>query len=173
MKHNKEIHSYICVKDNTPKIINGNSQTEILRDQTNKSIKELGNKYYQIKYILERINIHRDALYNIGKRLEEEYKKLKYIKPLKAKQRRMKDSLYCWYAENFYNEMIQPNSFFIEKIKHYNSQNCLSQCTNEFTENITNIDNNNQILIYENEPQKNEIFYIFNHFTNIYLITEQ
>lgn len=169
MIHNKEIHSLIYVKENSPKVIHENSQTEILREQTNKSIRELGNKYYQIKNILEQINIRRDVLYDIGKKLEEEYKKTKYIKPLKAKNRRMKDSLFCWFAENFYFEIMAPNSFIVEKIKQYkNNQNCLSTNNNEMNEIFTNTDTN-QIITNVNDQQKNDVFYVINNYTNIYL----
>ena len=82
MKHIKENNSFILTNNDSTKVITQNSQTEKLREQTNKSIKELGNRYYHVKQILERINIRRDVLYDIGKKLEEEYEKIKRIIPL-------------------------------------------------------------------------------------------
>lgn len=171
MKHKKEIQSIIYCKNNSPKTIPENSQTEILRNQTNQTIRELGNKYYQVKSILEKINIRRDSLYDIGKKLEEEFKKVKYIKPLLSKNRRMKDSLYCWFAENFYYEIIQPNSLLIEKIKQYNNngKSTSPKNINELTSNLRNNETNNQIITQENNQQGNEVFYVIHNFTNIYL----
>ena len=168
MKH-KEINSFIYVNNNSSEIITPNSQTEKLRDQTNKSIKELGYKYYEIKRILERINIRRDVLYDIGKQLEEEYKRIKYIVPLKAKNRRMKDSLYCWYTENFYFEMMQPNSPFVEKIKQYNNQSCFQKNINELSENVENKSTNNQTFTNENDQSQNVYYYVFSNCSNIYV----
>ena len=170
MKHKKEINSFICANNDSSEIISQNSLTDKLRDQTNKSIKELGDKYYQIKLILERINIRRDVLYDIGKKLEEEFKRIKYIVPLKAKNRRMKDSLYCWYTENFYNEMILPNSPFIGKIKEYNNQSRLQKSINELSENLANISTNNQTLTNTNNNlQTNDVLYVFGNLSNIYV----
>ncbi|KAK8888831.1 hypothetical protein M9Y10_033571 [Tritrichomonas musculus] len=91
-------------------------QTKNIREKTNERIRALGNKYYVIKSLFEQSSLKRDAIFSFGKQLENEYKTIKKGIYLQNQSKRMKESLYCWYAENFYEEITQPNSFLLKRI---------------------------------------------------------
>ena len=91
-------------------------QTQNIREQTNIKIKELGDKYFHVKSLFEQMNFHRDNLFFFGKQIEEKMKNDKIINHLMSQNKRMKEALYCWYAENFYKEIFEPNSVFIKNL---------------------------------------------------------
>lgn len=91
-------------------------QTKSLRDKTNEKIRLLGKKYYIIKEIFDKLNFKRDDIFIIGKELEDEYKDVKQNIHLQNQTRRMKEALYCWYAEHFFNEISIPNSVFLNNL---------------------------------------------------------
>ncbi|KAK8871965.1 hypothetical protein M9Y10_007714 [Tritrichomonas musculus] len=91
-------------------------QTQKIRNKINLKIRELGSKYYQIKGILDRMNIQRDTLFLIAKELEVMYKDQKKGIHIQAQFRRMKEALHCWFCENFYQEFTEPNIPFLNNI---------------------------------------------------------
>lgn len=91
-------------------------QTQKNRDKLNTKIRLLGDKYYKTKAFFERLNIHRDNLFFLGKHLEEQFKQIKKGIHLQAQAKRMKEALYCWYAENFYKEIFESSPLFYEAL---------------------------------------------------------
>ena len=89
-------------------------QTDNLREKTNKKIRLLGKKFYDVKNLFDQHKLHRDVLYYTGKEIEKEYV-TKFN--LQFQYKRNKESLICWYAENFYNEIFSPNSYIMNKLK--------------------------------------------------------
>lgn len=129
MKQIKDGKVILFLKNDQANWVQTSNQTKNIRDKTNKKISNLGNKYYTIKNILEKMNIKRDDLFMIGKDLEKEYKDIKRINHLQCQQRRMKESLYCWFAENFFEEIVMKNKEIINKLNQIpnnkNSSNIL------------------------------------------------
>ena len=76
----------------------------------------LGDKYYKTKAFFERLNIRRDNLFFLGKHLEEQFKPIKKGIHLQAQAKRMKEALYCWYAEHFYDEIFESSPLFYEAL---------------------------------------------------------
>lgn len=71
----------------------------------------MGSNYYQIKNLFDKMKFQRDDLFLIGKELEEEFQnsKKEWRMPLSAGMQKifmMKDSLFLWYTENFYDEIF-------------------------------------------------------------------
>lgn len=119
MESNSKEKLIIYIKDRNPKMMSITHQTQSIRDATNLLIRQLGQKYYSIKSLFEKLNIKRDELYYIGKELENSYKDIKKDIHLQNQQKRMKDSLYCWFAQHFYSEIFQPNSSLLNQIINY------------------------------------------------------
>ncbi|KAK8899277.1 hypothetical protein M9Y10_001588 [Tritrichomonas musculus] len=116
MKSNQKQKVIIYIKDSKAKSMKITQQTQNIRDATNKQIRQLGHKYFSIKSLIEKLQIKRDDLFYIGKELEDEYKNVKTGIHLQNQQKRMKDSLYCWFASNFYSEIVQPDSNLLKRI---------------------------------------------------------
>lgn len=91
-------------------------QTINIREKTNQRIRDLGDKYFMIKTLFDKYSLKRDAIFTIGKQLEEEFKNIKNGIHLQNQAKRMKEALYCWYAENFFEELTQPNSVLLKRI---------------------------------------------------------
>lgn len=71
-------------------------------------IRKLGNKYYEIKNILEKQNLHKVTLFFFAaKEIESHHKDPKELIPLQNQIKRMKESLYCWFTEYFYDEIMK------------------------------------------------------------------
>lgn len=109
----------IYIKDGSPEMMTVREQRQNQREITNLLIDQLGQKYYQIKFLFEKLNIKRDELYYIGKELENSYKDVKKDIHLTNQQVRTKDSLYCWFAQHFYSEIFDPNSSILDTIIDY------------------------------------------------------
>lgn len=92
------------------------AQTQNMRDEINQKIRDFGPKYYQIKTIFDKISINRDVLFEIGKKLESEYKNIKKDILLQKKNRRMKEAIICWFVQNFYSELTESNSTILNRI---------------------------------------------------------
>lgn len=117
MKSRKKAIVILSIKQNKINLTKVSKQTQNLRESTNKKIKVLGNRYYEIKNIFNRLNLKRDDIFNFGKQLEYEYKYTKTGIHLQNQSQRMKDALFCWYAQYFYQELTEPNSVILEKLK--------------------------------------------------------
>lgn len=63
--------------------------------------------YYKIKNILGKQNLHKDTLLIAAKEIESHQKDTKKLIPLQNQIKRMKESLYCWFAENFYDDIMK------------------------------------------------------------------
>lgn len=116
MNRNKKEIVVLYLKDKNMRMMQTTQQTKNIQDATNKKIKDLGNKFYQIKNLFDRMNLKRDDLYILGKRLEEEFKNEKKDIKLQNQKKRMKDSLICWYAEFFYHEILDINSSVFQQL---------------------------------------------------------
>ena len=90
-------------------------QTQNMRNKTNLKIRELGNKYYNIKYIFDQLNIGRDNLFKLAREFEEQFKTKKQNVHIPASFIRMKELIICWFAEFFYEEISQPDSQIISQ----------------------------------------------------------
>ncbi|KAK8844337.1 hypothetical protein M9Y10_024551 [Tritrichomonas musculus] len=106
----------IYLKNNQTNFAEVTSQTKNIRNDTNQKIRQLGNKYYSIKAIFEQLNLKRDDLFKVGKELEEEFREIKIGIHLQNQKRRMKEALYCWYAENFFSEIVLQNPSVMNKL---------------------------------------------------------
>ena len=113
MKGDSKDKIMLYIKDSHASWIPIADQTQKIRNSTNLKIRQLGNKYYIIKTLIERLNIKRDDLFKVGKQLEEEYKDNKKGIHLYTQNKRMKESLYCWFAEHFFTEIIQNDSYIL------------------------------------------------------------
>ena len=107
----------LYLKDDQINWIPASDQTKKNRDQINNKIKELGNKYFQVKALFDQMNLRRDHLYFKGQELVDLYKDRKPGLSIHTPSRRMKESLYCWYAENFYCEIFNGNVSFLNFLK--------------------------------------------------------
>lgn len=67
-------------------------------------------KFFDTKSFFEGMNFNSSILCNIGKELVKIYKDEKKGLAFWVKERRIKDGIYCWYAENFYKEMNDKDS---------------------------------------------------------------
>lgn len=92
-------------------------QTRKIRDRINLKIKELGNKYFQVKALFDQMNLRRDHLFLKGKELVELFKDQKPGLHLQTQSRRMKEALHCWFAEHFYQEIFDQDPIFLEFLK--------------------------------------------------------
>lgn len=106
----------IFIKDHKVGNFQETKQTKSLRDQTNKKIRELGGKYYDVKNKLDKLKVHRDILFSLGKELESELKNENKKIHLQTQYKRMKESLIVWFTEYFYDELLMPNSPIIERL---------------------------------------------------------
>lgn len=113
IKNNKVI---LLIKNNESNWNPPSTQTAHLRKVTNDKIRKLGNKYYEVKALFEKLKLNRDFIYEMGRRFVEEYKTEKKGLSLQTQQRRMKESLLVWYTENFYEEIFNPDASFIKKL---------------------------------------------------------
>lgn len=120
MNTNNDQISILFIKNNKMNWAPTTQQTQKIRNSTNLKIRELGEKYYIIKKILDKLNIKRDTLYFCGKELEYIFKDQKPGLHLQTQKRRMKEALISWYCEFFYNEIVQQNSKILEKLLKFN-----------------------------------------------------
>lgn len=105
----------LYLKDSHASYTPASDQTRKNRDKINNKIRELGNKYFNVKAIFDQLSLRRDHLYIKGKELVEIYKDLKPGLTIQTQSCRMKEALYCWYAEHFYQEIHEP--IFLEFLK--------------------------------------------------------
>lgn len=91
-------------------------QTQFIRDRTNKKIKELGDKYYNIKSLFDSLGLQRDALFGLARKLEIKYKDIKPGIHIETRDKRMKDAVYTWFADNFYTEIFSNDARIIEEL---------------------------------------------------------
>lgn len=105
----------VYIKD-LEKITYQADQTKNIRNDTNKRIKELGNKFYAMKNLFEKMNLKRDDLFYFGKQLVDEYKGIKNGIHLQNQKKRMKDALICWYCENFFDDIFKNNSLLLQRL---------------------------------------------------------
>lgn len=113
----------LFIKDNKTNWTPVTKQTQTIRDRTNNKIKNLGQKYYQVKRIFDQNNIQRDYLFEFGRKIEEQYKDIKKIEHLQSQCKRMKEALVCWFSENFFSEITQPNSPLLNELILWNRIN--------------------------------------------------
>lgn len=148
MNENKKVTSIIYVKNNYLNWMPSTEQTKRIRSTINSKIRELGDKYYKTKAFLERMNFHRDDLYRLGKYLEELYKNKKKGVHLQVQTKRSKEALYCWFAEHFYNELLNMNSSFWVKLKADFSSNLISNIQKSFSQqyNLTHTQNQTHLV---------------------------
>lgn len=126
-KLNKNNKVILFLKNDCIKRTALSNQTANMRNSINERIRNLGNKYYNMKNLLEKLNLKRDFLFLLGKRLVEEYKDIKIGINLQTQQRRMKEGLIAWFAEFFYDDIFNPDSEFINK---YLIQNASKKSSN-------------------------------------------
>ncbi|KAK8897439.1 hypothetical protein M9Y10_015387 [Tritrichomonas musculus] len=115
MKHGEKDLVMLYIKDCGSSWIPVTSQTQRIRDTTNQKIRELGNKYYLTKFLFEKLNIKRDDLYAFGKKLEDDFKDIKNGLHLKNQCKRMKELLYCWFAEHFFEDIFKKDSILLQQ----------------------------------------------------------
>ena len=152
MKTYKKQTIILIIKKEQIKYFQPTKQTTNIREDTNTKIRDLGNKYFEIKNLIENLKIKRDDLFYFGKYLEKEYSNVKNGIYLQTQKRRMKDALYCWYTENFYEELMEPNSTLLHQL------NELSTNPN-FINHIKNyIESKKNFQIIEKEAMNHEIF---------------
>ncbi|KAK8870151.1 hypothetical protein M9Y10_008028 [Tritrichomonas musculus] len=122
MKIKGRTPSILYLKNNQANWCPPNKQTLHIRENANFKIRILGNKYFEIKNLFEKLNIHRDTLFNAAKEIENNYKELKKLSPLRNQSKRLKDSLIIWFTENFYEELTNKNPHIFRIIK--SAQGC-------------------------------------------------
>lgn len=128
ISRNKDI-LVLYLKNNSNNWSSVTSQTQNIRDNTNKKIRQLGNKYYIIRNLFDRLNLRRDdifffsKIYFFSKILEEEFKDLKNNIHIQNQTKRMKDAIYCWYAEFFFDELCTQNSILLKRLIEYCQKN--------------------------------------------------
>lgn len=152
MNKKKEI-TFLYVKNNQINQTSITAQTRRIRNKTNIKIRDLGNKYLVIKSLFEQLSIKRDTLYLFGKKLEEEYKETKKGIHLQNQIKRMKEALYCWYAEYFFTELCQFNSSLLKRLTLFtNSSKVLNSLSKLQLKMIKRINRNiNNMKEQENE----------------------
>lgn len=101
------------MKNNQINVSSNSEQTQRIREKINIKIKELGDKYFQVKALFDRLNLRRDHLFYKGKELEQIYKDKKKGIHLQTQCCRMKEALYCWYAEHFYKEIFEMGPYLV------------------------------------------------------------
>ena len=119
MQNKNKEYSLLYIKDRQISQFPIAEQTKRLRKRNKMKILQLGDKYLLIKDLFEQLNIKKDELYLFGKQLEEEYKAIKIGIHLQQQTKRMKESLYCWYAEFFFFEICQLNSTLLQRLVLY------------------------------------------------------
>lgn len=142
MMRGKNQISVILIKNAELSRVPITDQTQKIRNRTNMKIREFGNKYYQVKGILDRMNIKRDALFYIGKELEKQYKNQKKGIHIQTQCKRMKEALHCWYCEHFYKELTVPVPSFINKLISLNI-NYQKSTPSKIKQNDKSINENN------------------------------
>lgn len=113
----------IFIKNQKIKYFQETKQTKNLQDLTNQKIRELGSKYYDVKNLFDKMKIHRDILFILGKELEQQYKSVKQKIHLQTQFKRIKDALIVWFTENFYTELFMPQSMIIQRLKFLENMN--------------------------------------------------
>ena len=108
--------SLIFVKNRSLNCDQVSKQTSKMRDITNAQIRDLGEKYYQTKLLFDKLKLSRDYLFYIGRQIENEFKDSKKIIHLQTQQYRMKESLVCWFALNFYEDIFSNESEILCKL---------------------------------------------------------
>lgn len=91
-------------------------QTQFLRDRTNEKIKELGPRFYNIKNLFNSWGLQRDSLFNLARKLESQYYDKKPGIHIQTRDKRIKDAIYIWFAENFYNEILSNDKKIIQEL---------------------------------------------------------
>lgn len=114
-------------------------QTKRIRKKTNLKIEELGDKYLLIKDLFEKLRIKRDELYFFGKQLEMEYKEIKKGIHLQNQIKRMKEALYCWYAEYFFSEIYQFNSLLLKRLAQFTNNPAVLFSLSKYQSNMMKI----------------------------------
>lgn len=133
---------FLLLKNNKANWVPSYTQTTKMQNDINEKIRKLENKYFQIKNLFEKLKLKRDFIFKVGKQLAEEYKDIKIGINLQSQQRRMKDSLYIWYSENFFSEIFDPNSSFLSKYliqnENMNNQNMKIYSSDNYTKKDVN-----------------------------------
>ncbi|KAK8841628.1 hypothetical protein M9Y10_027253 [Tritrichomonas musculus] len=114
-------------------------QTKRIRKKTNLKIEELGDKYLLIKDLFEKLRIKRDELYYFGKQLEMEFKEIKKGIHLQNQIKRMKEALYCWYAEHFFTEIYQFNSLLLKRMAQFTNNPAVLYSLSKYQSNMMKI----------------------------------
>ena len=86
MKEMKKNSIILIIKESQYRKSQITAQTQSMRDDTNQTIRLLGEKYYQVKNVFDRYGFNRDILFSVGKELEMEYKNVKKDIILKNKK---------------------------------------------------------------------------------------
>lgn len=182
MNKNKNDLIVIYKKDRRMNTIEITQQTKYIRETTNQKIRELGNKYYTIKNLFDKMNLKRDDLFLYGKQLVEEFKQKKKGIKLQNSKKRMKDALLCWFTENFYDEIIQPGSIILHNLAQISIHSQCSSIQQKLysVHNLTQTMKKKQKLCKNDEPKlekENEqlIYFKVNNeidrFDEFYLLT--
>lgn len=141
----------LFIKDNKTNWTPVTKQTQTIRDRTNNKIKNLGQKYYQVKRIFDQNNIQRDYLFEFGRKIEEQYKDIKKIEHLQSQCKRMKEALVCWFSENFFSEITQPNSPLLNELILWNRINLNKTKKTKSKIDKRNVQKNKNLPINTNE----------------------
>lgn len=143
----------LFIKDNKTNWTPVTKQTQTIRDRTNNKIKNLGQKYYLVKRIFDQNNIQRDYLFEFGRKIEEQYKDIKKIELLQSQCKRMKEALVCWFSENFFSEITQPNSPLLNELILWNKINLNKTKKTKSKIDKRNIQKNKNLSINTNESK--------------------
>ena len=67
MKEMKKNSIILIIKESQYRKSQITAQTQSMRDDTNQTIRLLGEKYYQVKNVFDRYGFNRDILFSVGK----------------------------------------------------------------------------------------------------------
>ena len=116
MKSNKNQLIVLYIKDKKISSMESSQQTKKIRNDTNQRIRDLGNRYFDVKNLFDKMNLKRDDLFCFGKQLVNDYKQTKEGIRLQNTKKRMKDALICWFAEHFYEDIFMQNSVLLAQL---------------------------------------------------------
>lgn len=116
MDYEKKEIKILIIKNNKANWNPITTQTKNIRDNTNRKIKILGDKYFKVKALFDQLNLQRDNLFDLGRELEKVYSDTKPDIHLPTSSRRMKDSILCWYASNFFDDIFTQGSYVLNKL---------------------------------------------------------
>ena len=121
-------------------------QTQSIHENINSKIRQLGDKYYQVKHLFDQLNLRRDFLFFVGREIEEDFKNQKKGIHLQTQYRRSKEALTCWFTEFFYNELFYPDSPILNRLKESGNKETSKKLKKNNSDNNNSKLHNNQLL---------------------------